>query len=108
MLAFAVLAPSAVLFIALGILIGSLFSDKAVGGVASIIVNLAAILGGMFFPLRTMKGAFAVIAYIFPFAHAIDLAAYVLSGQCSDILKSLLVVTAYAAAILAVSLIVFK
>lgn len=108
LLAMVVLIPSAVLFVGLGVLIGSVFSDKVVGGVASIIVNLAAILGGMFFPLRTMKGAFATIAYIFPFAHAVDSACFAVSGQYADIIKPLIVVSIYAVVVLVVSLIVFK
>ena len=108
LLAIVLLLPSAVLFIALGVLIGSLVSDKAVGGIASIVVNLAAVLGGMFFPLRIMEGAFVTIAYIFPFAHCVDLATYAITGQYSEILKPLIVVVSYTIVILVISLLVFR
>lgn len=108
LLAVVLLLPSAVMFIAMGVLIGSVFSDKAVGGIASIIVNLATILGGMFFPLRVMQGAFVTVAYIFPFAHAVDLASFAINGQYSEILRPLLVVSLYAIVLLAAALLVFR
>lgn len=108
LLAIIVFIPSAVMFLALGILIGSVFSDKAVGGISSLIINLAVILGGMFFPLRIMKGAFVTVAYIFPFAHAVDLAVYAINGQFSKILIPLLVVSLYAVALLTLALLVFR
>jgi ABC-2 type transport system permease protein len=108
LLAIVVLFPSAVMFISLGVLIGCLFSDKAVGGIASLIVNLAVILSGMFFPLRIMKGAFVTIAYIFPFAHAVDLASFAILGQYSKILKPLIIVVIYTVILLAISLLVFR
>lgn len=68
------LMPSLLIFIALGLLIGSVFNDKVCGGVCSIIINLAAFLGGMFMPLDNMKGVIVVIANIFPFAPLLKLA----------------------------------
>lgn len=64
--------PMAVFYIALGILLGTIISDKAIGGVASIIVNVATITGGMFMPLAIM-GGFKVVCQVLPFYHSVAL-----------------------------------
>lgn len=64
--------PMAVFYIALGILLGTIISDKAIGGVASIIVNVATITGGIFMPLAIM-GGFKIVCQILPFYHSVSL-----------------------------------
>lgn len=102
------LLPSALLFMGLGLLIGTLFNDKAVGGVASIIINLSVILGGMFFPLENMSGAIVTIAYIFPFANCIKISSAALSGNYSTMLGPLLVILAYTAIIFFIAIFMFN
>lgn len=58
----------AIFFIAAGICIGTIINEKAVGGISSILVNLAAITGGMFMPLAIM-GGFKVVCQCLPFYH---------------------------------------
>ena len=50
-----------ILFITLGILIGSLVSEKASGGVGSIIVQLVCFTSGMYFPKESLGKSFAKI-----------------------------------------------
>ncbi len=108
LLAVVVLIPSAILFISLGIIIGSIFSDKAVGGIASIIVNLSAILGGMFFPLETMSGAIVNIANVLPFAPALRVCKYALIGSYSKIGTPLLIICAYAVVTFGIAILIFN
>ena len=53
------LVPSALLFIALGLLCGTLFNDKQVGGMCgAILTNVTAWLAGIWFDLSLMSGGF--------------------------------------------------
>ena len=53
------LIPSALLFIALGLLCGTLFNDKQVGGMCgAILTNATAWLAGIWFDLSLVGGAF--------------------------------------------------
>lgn len=108
LLAVLALFPSMILFIGLGILIGSLCNEKAVGGMSSIVINLAVFLGGMFFPLETMDNAFAVICDILPFAPGIKIPKAIITGQTQGIWISVLTVILYMLMILGVSIMVFQ
>ena len=56
-----------ILFISLGILIGSLVSEKATGGLGSIIVQLVCFTSGMYFSSDIVGKGFAFICKILPF-----------------------------------------
>lgn len=108
LLAVLFIAPISVLFIALGLLFGSILTDKQVGGVCgALLTNLSAWLSGTWFDLELVGGAFKRIAYALPFVHAVELERAVLSGSFSDILPHLLVVMAYAISALAVAVLLF-
>ena len=108
LLAILFIAPISVLFIALGLLFGSILTDKQVGGVCgALLTNLSAWLSGTWFDLELVGGAFRKIAYALPFVHAVELERAVLSGSFSDILPHLLVVMAYAVSALAVAVLLF-
>ena len=102
------LMPSAVLFIACGLLIGTLVSDKAVGGICSVLVNLCAWLSGAWFDISLLGGTFAKICRILPFANAVDCARYVLAQNYSDAVKPLLIICAYAVGMLIIAVAVFS
>ena len=105
--AFLILIPSALFFILLGLLLGTIFNDKAIGGIASIVINLGAILGGMFFPLRVMQGSLVTIAYMLPFANGIDAALFALQGDYSHILKPFLIILVYLVVLAVITIRVF-
>ena len=58
--------PALLIFVFLGILIGTLFGDKSAPGVCSLFINVAGILGGCWMPLETM-GKFELICRFLPF-----------------------------------------
>lgn len=101
------LIPPAILFIGLGLLIGALFNSNSASGVSSIIINLGAIMGGMFFPIQNMSGAFVVVANVFPFYPALQVVRGVMVGDFSNILVSLLTIFAYIIVIFAVAIFLF-
>lgn len=85
LLALLVLLPSAGLFISFGLLLGSVFSASQVGGVSSILINVAAWLSGTWFNLDLIGGAFTKICNLLPFVHTIDSVAAVFNGDYAAI-----------------------
>jgi len=109
LLALVVLLSAAAFFIGIGLLAGSLFNDKQVAGVCgALLTNLSALLSGALFDVRMIGGTFETIAYLLPFAHAVDATKAAISGDYSSIFSHLLWVVGYAVAILAIAMIVFK
>lgn len=109
LLALVVLIPAAALFIGFGLLAGTIFNDKQVAGVCgALLTNLSAWLSGAWFDVRLVGGAFETIAYLLPFAHAVDAAKAAISGDYAAILPHLLWVVGYAAVVLTVAIVVFK
>ena len=103
-----VLLPAAVLFIAIGLLCGTVFNDKQVGGVCgALLTNLTAWLSGTWFDVKLVGGAFKAIADALPFLHAVNAGRAALSGDYSGIFPDLWWVIGYAAALLILAIVVF-
>ena len=97
--------PTALLYIALGLLFGSILNDKQVGGVCgALLTNLSAWLSGIWFDLELVGGAFKKAANVLPFVHAVEMERAVLAGNFTGIFPHLFWVLGYtlAAFILAV------
>ena len=89
--------PISLFYIALGLLCGSVFTDKQVGGICgALLTNLSGWLSGIWFDLALVGGIFQKIANILPFVHAVELERAVLAGSHSNILPDLLWVLGYA------------
>jgi len=102
------LLPISIFFIALGLLCGSIFNDKQVGGICgALLTNLAAWLSGTWFDLELVGGAFKSIAYALPFAHAVELERALYAGRFGDIGPHLAWVLGYGLVTLAISILVF-
>ena len=66
--------PMAVFNVALGLLCGSMFGVKQVGGICgALLTNLSAWLSGVWFDLELVGGFFKKAAYALPFVHAAEL-----------------------------------
>lgn len=100
--------PCALLYIGLGLLCGSVFNDKQVGGICgALLTNLSAWLSGIWFDLDLVGGVFKKVAYALPFVHAVELERAVLAGRSADIPEHLLWVLGYGIAILVIAAILF-
>ena len=100
--------PVSILYIALGLLCGSVLNDKQVGGVCgALLTNLSAWLSGVWFDLELVGGTFGKIANLLPFVHAVEMERAVLAGNWSDILPHLGWVLGYAVALLALAVLLF-
>ena len=102
------LIPAEIFFIALGLLCGSVLTDKQVGCICgALLTNLTAWLSGVWFDLNLVGGAFKSIAYALPFVHAVEMERAVLMGNFGDILPHLLWVLAYGAVTLVAAVLLF-
>ena len=102
------LIPAEIFFIALGLLCGSVLTDKQVGGICgALLTNLTAWLSGVWFDLELVGGAFKRLAYALPFVHAVEMERAALNGNFSAILPHLIWVLAYAAAALIAAILLF-
>ena len=100
--------PVSILFIALGLLFGSILNEKQVGGVCgALLTNLSAWLSGIWFDLSLVGEGFRRVAYALPFVHAVELERAALSGQYADILPHLGWVLGYGVACLAAAVLLF-
>ncbi len=100
--------PISVLYIALGLLFGSILTDKQVGGICgALLTNLSAWLSGAWFDLELVGGAFKKIAYALPFVHAVEMERAVLAGQYADIVPHLWWVLGYGAVLLCAAILLF-
>ena len=100
--------PVSLLYIALGLLFGSILTDKQVGGICgALLTNLSAWLAGIWFDLELVGGVFQKIAYALPFVHAVEMERAVLAGNYSGIFPHLWWVLGYALAALAAAVLLF-
>ena len=98
-----------IFFISLGILIGSLVSEKGTGGLGSIIVQLVCFTSGMYFPKEVMGNIFIVICKILPFEASLNIIQGTLHNDYSNLsLTHIIVFLIYFITILLLSIIVFK
>ena len=100
--------PVSILYIALGLLCGSMLTDKQVGGICgALLTNLSAWLSGVWFDLDLVGGAFKNISYALPFVHAVDMERAMLAGDFSGIFPHLWWVLGYAAVLLVLAVLMF-
>ncbi len=102
----AALLPGALVFIALGLICGSLLNDRQVGGVCgALLTNLSAWLSGAWFDLKLVGGGFERFARALPFANAVDAARDALAGRAPG--AALAVSSAYAVVLCALAVAIF-
>lgn len=106
--ALAMIIPTALLYIAMGLLFGSILTDKQAGAVCgSILTNLSAWLSGIWFDLELVSGVFKKIAYALPFVHAVEMERALIAGDFAGIFPHLWWVLGYTAVLLALAVLLF-
>ena len=100
--------PVSLLYIALGLLCGSVLNDKQVGGVCgALLTNLSAWLSGIWFDLELVGGTFKKVADALPFVHAVDMERAILAGNFADAVPHFLWVLGYAVVLLIAAVLLF-
>jgi ABC-2 type transport system permease protein len=109
LLAVGVLVPTAALFICIGLLAGSVLSDRQVGAFCgALLTNLSAWLSGIWFDLSLVGGWFESLAYLLPFAHAVDATRSAMIGSYESVLPHMWWVIGYTVAVAIIAVIVFR
>lgn len=99
----------AVLFLGIGILIGSLVSDKAASGISSIIVQLVCFTSGIYFPKELLGNVYSKICEILPFDSALVIIKGILNNNYETIkLQNIIVFCVYTVTFIILSAIIFK
>ena len=102
------IVPVSFLYIALGLLCGSVLNDKQVGGICgALLTNLSAWLSGVWFDLDLVGGAFKKISYALPFVHAVEMERSVLAGNIEGIFPHFWWVLGYATVLFAIAVLLF-
>jgi ABC-2 type transport system permease protein len=100
--------PISLLYISIGLLCGSILTDKQVGGICgAALTNISAWLSGTWFDLDLVGGAFKKIAYSLPFVHAVEMQRELLAGNFAGIFPHVWWVLGYSAAILTAAVLLF-
>lgn len=100
--------PIAIFYVALGLLCGSVFNVKQVGGICgALLTNLSAWLSGVWFDLELVGGTFSKIANVLPFIHAVELERAMISGNFSESLSHIYPVFGYAIVIMIGAILLF-
>ena len=98
-----------IIFIALGILIGSLVSERGTGGVGSIVVQLVCFTSGMYFSKDLVGKGFAFICEILPFESCLNIIKGILNSNLSLIsMQNIIVFSFYTILIMSSAIMVFK
>ena len=100
--------PMAIFNIALGLLCGSIFGVKQVGGICgALLTNLSAWLSGVWFDLKLVGGVFEKIANALPFVHAVEMEKALFSGDFGLAATHILPIVLYSIAITAIAVFCF-
>ena len=102
------IVPIAVFYVALGLLCGSVFNVKQVGGICgALLTNLSAWLSGVWFDLELVGGTFGKIANILPFVHAVELERAMINGNFSESLPHIYIVLGYTVVVMIGAILLF-
>ena len=100
--------PMAVFNVALGLLCGSVFGVKQVGGICgALLTNLSAWLSGVWFDLELVGGIFEKIAHCLPFYHGAQLEKALFAGNFGAAAAHLLPVALYSVLLTIASVLCF-
>ena len=100
--------PMAIFNIALGLLCGSIFGVKQVGGICgALLTNLSAWLSGVWFDLKLVGGTFEKIADALPFVHAVEMEQALFAGDFEVAASHILPIILYSVLITVVAVLSF-
>ena len=99
----------AILFIAIGILFGSLLTEKAASGISSVVVQFVCFTSGMYFPIELVGDVYRRICEYLPFESCVTILKGILNNNFTSIsIRNIIVFAVYTITILFISVIAFK
>lgn len=97
-----------VLFIMLGIFIGSVTNEKSASGISSLVVQLVAFTSGMYFSNEMVGKGFAAVCDILPFSACLNITKGILNGDTNNLTKAAIIFIAYTLASAAAAVYIFN
>lgn len=101
-------AALSLLFVSIGVMFGSSLSAKSAPPACSAVVQIAALLSGMWFDLDAIGGGFDTFCHVLPFAHGYDLIRYTLAGELGKTWLPLTIVVGYTVAAVVAAVLLFE
>lgn len=78
--------PISLFFIFLGLICGSIFNSRQVGGICgALLTNITAWFSGIWFDINLVGKGFSKIANLLPYTHAVDLERLIYNGNFTNI-----------------------
>lgn len=102
-----VLLPSAFLFIGFGLLLGTVFNDKAAPGICSIIISISGMIGGVWMDVDSIGGTLKKISQVLPFYPGTLSARYAMNGEFGKLGKPLAIILVYGIVVYVLATVVF-
>lgn len=105
----AILLPADLLFVSIGLICGSVLNDRQVGGICgALLTNVSAWLSGTWFDLKLLGEGLCKVAYLLPFANAVDASRAALRGDWQSVWQPLLIVCGWAILAFVCSVLIFR
>lgn len=108
LLAPAALLPAAALYAAFGLLFGVMLTDKQAAPVSSVLVQCAALLGGIWFDPALIGGTFETVCNVLPFIHASGAATAAIAGDGAATAVHILWLIGWTAILFTAAVLLFK
>lgn len=100
--------PISIFYILLGLLCGTIFNVKQVGGICgALLTNISAWLSGIWFDLNLIGSSFKFIAEILPFYHYVEIEKALFNANFELVIDHIYPVIIYMAILLIFSIIIF-
>jgi ABC-2 type transport system permease protein len=104
-----IIIPTAIIFIGIGMIIGSFFNEKQAPPIGSMILIVVGLTGGVYMDPNLVGGIYKSISYALPFAHAVDATRAVIYGSgFGDIVVDLIWIIGYAILFFVLGVLCFK
>lgn len=101
LLSMLLLLPSALLFIGVGAILGTLFSERAAPGICSLLITVASILGGIWMDIEAVGGALFAVSRAMPFYWSVQVGQAAVAGDLGAAFGNGLVPIVYCLAVFA-------
>lgn len=102
-----IMIPISILYIGIGILIGSITSDKSSPAISSILLQIVCFTSGMWFDTTIVGSTFAFISKMLPFKYTLDISRNILIGT-NNLLNSIIIVIVSIIIVYIINIILFK
>ena len=102
--------PSALMFISIGLIAGTLFNEKSAPGICSVVISVGSFLGGVFFDAEGVGGTIYKICRCLPFIYCtkVERSSIALDLSFDVFGKPFLIVSAAAAAAMILAVVIFR